>query len=292
MSFNKNSRLDPSQVEDRRGRRGAGTAIAVGGGGLGLILTIVFMLLGGNLGSITGDGGQGPPATEYPGGLNDLEAQCQTGSDANTREDCRIVGFVNSIQSFWTDEFAQRGSEYTPADTVLFTGSTDAACGTASSAMGPFYCPSDQKVYLDLDFFNELQTRFGAQGGSFAEAYVLAHEYGHHVQDLLGALSNSSNATGPDSESVQTELQADCLAGVWAFHATETGYLTQVTDQDIAQSLDAAASVGDDRIQRETQGYVSPESWTHGSSEQRQAALKDGLQSGDMATCDSPGWTP
>jgi len=289
MSFNKNSRLDPSQVEDRRGRRGGGTAIAVGGGGLGLIITIVYVLLGGNLSAITGNGGQEPAATEYPGGINDLEAQCQTGADANAREDCRIVGYVNSIQSFWTDEFARRGSQYTIADTVLFSGSTEAACGTASTAMGPFYCPSDQKVYLDLDFFNELQTRFGAQGGPFAEAYVLAHEYGHHVQDLLGALSNSSNATGPDSESVQTELQADCLAGVWAFHATETGYLTQVTDQDIAQSLDAAAAVGDDRIQRETQGYVSPETWTHGSSEQRQAALKDGLQSGDMATCDTPG---
>jgi predicted metalloprotease len=289
MSFNKNSRLDPSQVEDRRGRRGAGTAIAVGGGGLGLIITILFMLLGGNLGSITGNGGQEPAATEYPGGINDLETQCQTGADANAREDCRIVGFVNSIQTFWTDEFARRGSEYTPAETVLFTGATDAACGTASSAMGPVYCPSDQKVYLDLDFFNELQTRFGAQGGSFAEAYVLAHEYGHHVQDLLGALSNGSNATGPDSESVQTELQADCLAGVWAFHATETGYLTQVTDQDIAQSLDAAAAVGDDRIQSETQGYVSPESWTHGSCEQRPLALKEGLQSGDMETCNTPG---
>ncbi|HLO18442.1 MAG TPA: neutral zinc metallopeptidase, partial [Anaerolineales bacterium] len=190
MSFNRNSRLDPSQVEDRRGRRGAGTTIAVGGGVVGLIITIVIMLLGGNVtGSTTGDGGQGLPATEAPGGINDLQAQCQTGADANTREDCRIVGFVNSIQSYWTDEFARRGSQYTPADTVLFTGSTEAACGYASGAMGPFYCPNDQKVYLDLDFFNELQTRFGAQGGSFAEAYVLAHEYGHHVQDLLGALS-------------------------------------------------------------------------------------------------------
>src|SRR5512140_2826149 len=293
MSFNNRSRLDPSQVEDRRGRRGTGTAIAVGGGGLGLIITIIIMLLGGNVtGSPTSDTGQAPLSTENAGGINDLQAQCQTGADANTREDCRIVGFVNSIQSFWTDEFARRGSEYTLADTVLFTGSTDAACGSASSAMRPFYCPSDQKGYLDLDFFNELQTRFGAQGGSFAEGYVLAHEYGHHVQDLLGALSNTSNATGPDSQSVQTELQADCLAGVWAYHAVQTGYLTQVTDQDIAQALDAAAAVGDDRIQRDTQGYVSPETWTHGSSAQRQAALKDGLQSGDMATCDSPGWAP
>ena len=293
MSFNKNSRLDPSQVEDRRGRPGAGTVVAVGGGGLGLIITIVIMLLGGNFSiPTTGDTGQAPIATDYAGGVNDLETQCQTGADALNREDCRIVGFVNSIQSFWSDEFARRGSQYTQADTVLFSGSTDAACGTADTAMGPFYCPLDQKVYLDLDFFNELRTRFGAQGGSFAEGYVLAHEYGHHVQDLLGLLSNNSNATGPDSQSVQTELQADCLAGVWAYHATQTGYLTQVTRQDIAQALDAAAAVGDDRIQRETQGYVSPETWTHGSSEQRQKALEDGLQSGDMTTCDSPGWTP
>ncbi len=290
MSFNNKSRLDPNQVEDRRGR-GRGRTIAVGGGGLTLVIVVVAMLFGVDLTSLTG-GQQAPYSNESVGEVYDLEAECQTGADANERQDCRIVGFVNSIQSFWTDEFARRGSQYTPADTVLFTGSTEAACGYASGAMGPFYCPADQKVYLDLDFFNELQTRFGAQGGSFAEAYVLAHEYGHHIQDLLGALSSNSNATGPDSESVETELQADCLAGVWAFHATDTGYLTQVTDQDIAQSLDAAASVGDDRIQSETQGYVSPESWTHGSSEQRQAALKDGLQSGDMATCDSPGWTP
>ncbi|MGE5374539.1 MAG: neutral zinc metallopeptidase [Bacteroidota bacterium] len=293
MSFNKNSRLDPSQVEDRRGRPGTGTVVAVGGGGLGLLITIVIMLLGGNVtGSSIPDTGQVPYATGSAGGLSDLQTQCQTGADAMNREDCRIVGYVNSIQSFWSDEFARNGSQYTEADTVLFTGSTDAACGTADSAMGPFYCPLDQKVYLDLDFFNELRTRFGAQGGSFAEAYVLAHEYGHHVQDLAGLLSKSSNATGPESQSVQTELQADCLAGVWANHAVETGYLTRVSDQDIAQALDAAAAVGDDRIQRETQGYVSPETWTHGSSQQRQAALKDGLQSGDMSTCDSPGWTP
>ena len=290
MSFNRRSRLDPSQVQDRRGRR-TGTAIALGGGGLGVIITIVYLLLGGNLSDVTGTdtGAQDPYATEYAG--VDLQAECQTGADANTRQDCRIVGFVNSIQAFWADEFARRGGEYIEADTVLFTQATEAACGYASAAMGPFYCPRDMQVYLDLDFFNELQARFGAQGGPFAEAYVLAHEYGHHVQNQLGLLSGSSSATGPESEAVETELQADCLAGVWAFHATETGYLTQVTDQDIIQALDAAASVGDDRIQRQTQGYVSPESWTHGSSEQRQLALRDGLQSGEIATCDSPGWT-
>lgn len=293
MSFNDKSRLDPTQVEDRRGR-GPGRAIAVGGGGLTVAIVVIAMLFGVDLTSLMtiDPGQQAPAANESSGEVYDLDAECQTGVDANERQDCRIVGFVNSIQAFWDDEFARLGGQYTPADTVLFTQATEAACGYASGAMGPFYCPRDQKVYLDLDFFNELQTRFGAQGGSFAEAYVLAHEYGHHVQNLFGALSASSNATGPESEAVETELQADCLAGVWFFHATDTGYLTQLTDQDIIQALDAAASVGDDRIQRQTQGYVSPESWTHGSSEQRQLALKDGLQSGDIATCESPGWTP
>jgi len=294
MPFNDRSRLDTSQVEDRRGR-GMGTKVAVGGGGLGLVILVVAMLLGVNPGDLANLTGKAPStSTKNTSKINTLEEECRTGADANTSEDCRIVGFVNSIQSYWTDEFASQGAQYIPADTVLFTGSTEAACGYATAAIGPFYCPGDQMVYLDLDFFNELRTRFGAQGGPFVEAYVLAHEYGHHVQNITGALDNTgdSSATGPQSASVQIELQADCLAGVWAYHATETGYLTQLTDEEIAQSLDAAAAVGDDRIQRQTQGYVSPESWTHGSSEQRQLALKDGLQTGDIATCETPGWTP
>lgn len=292
MPFNDRSRLDPSQVQDRRGR-GVGTTVAIGGGGLGLVVLLVAMLLGIDPSSL---GSQvQPPAsvsTQSPGSTSSLQEQCQTGADANAREDCRIVGFVNSIQSFWTDEFARQGASYSPAQLVLFTGSTEAACGYASAAVGPFYCPNDQQVYLDLSFFEELRTRFGAQGGSFAEAYVLAHEYGHHVQNLTGALEASAGArdTGPMSAAVLTELQADCLAGVWAYHATDTGYLTKVTEAEIAQSLDAAAAVGDDRIQQEMQGYVSPELWTHGSSEQRQMALKDGLQSGDLDTCQTPGW--
>ena len=138
-----------------------------------------------------------------------------------------------------------------------------------------------------MSFFNDLQTQYGAQGGPFAEAYILAHEYGHHVQDLLGLLDSSANS---QEEAIFIELQADCLAGVWMNHAVETGYLEQVTSAEIAQALNAAQAVGDDRIQRESQGYISPETWTHGSSEQRQAALEDGYNSGDIESCDKPGW--
>jgi uncharacterized protein len=289
MPFNERSRLDPSQVQDRRGiGRGAGVAVS---GGLGLLMLLAALLLGVNPGDLIGL--TGPPTSQSGGSAGDfgtLEQDCQTGKDANTRTDCRVVGFVNSIQAFWTDEFAKEGSQYSPATTVLFTGTTDAACGYANAAMGPFYCPSDEMVYLDISFFDDMTTRLGARGGPFAQGYVLAHEYGHHVQDLAGVLNQAagSHATGPQSVAVQTELQADCLAGVWAHNATATGYLTQVTNDEIAQALDAAAAVGDDRIQRQSQGYVAPESWTHGSSAQRQQALTTGLQTGDPASCGLP----
>jgi uncharacterized protein len=293
MPFNENKRLDPSQVQDRRGG-GAGKTIAIGGGGLSLVVLLVSLLFGVDLGRLTDMVGGDPFASEtILSEGNNLEAECLTGADANNRADCRIVGFVNSIQSFWAEEFAMQGAEYISADTVLFSGATQAACGYASGASGPFYCPNDRMVYVDLAFFDTLRSRFGAQGGPFAEAYVLSHEYGHHVQNLVGILDTSGGLreSGPQSLSVFTELQADCLAGVWTHNATATGYLEPLTRQEISQSLDAASSVGDDNIQSMTQGYVSPESWTHGSSEQRLDAFVDGLESGDISTCDTPGWT-
>ena len=281
MSFNDNAQLDPSQVQDRRGSRMGGGGLMVGGGGIGLVILVVSLLFGVDPTAILSSVPAGSTTTD-PNAPS--VADCKTGADANRREDCRIVGYVDSIQQYWTDELARRGKTYTRATTVLYTDVTQAGCGTASVQMGPFYCPVDKQVYLDLAFFNELQTRFGAKGGPFAEAYVVAHEYGHHVQDVLGLLSNDSR-TGPASSSVKQELQADCFAGVWSKHAADTGYLQAPTQADIASALDAAAAVGDDRIQRETSGRVAPESWTHGSSAQRQQWFTTGYQTGDYARC-------
>jgi predicted metalloprotease len=281
MPFNPDARLDPSQVEDRRGSgSAAGGPIMVGGGAVGLIILIAALLLGVDPTGLIGTTSQ--PPIEGAQSVQD----CRTGADANKRADCRVVGFVDSVQKYWGDEFNRRGlATYMPATTVIFTGYAEAACGTASAATGPFYCPSDKKVYLDISFFDELQSRFGAKGGPFAEGYVIAHEYGHHVQDELGLLRQGSSLRA----SVRVELQADCLAGVWAKHAADTGYLTAPTDAEIAQALDAAAAVGDDRIQQQTQGKVTPETWTHGSSAQRVSWFKTGYTSGNMDKCDTSG---
>jgi len=292
MPFNEKKNLDPSQVQDRRGRS-TGQTIAIGGGGLGIIILLVSMFLGVDLTELAGSDMLAPSTSDsYYEDAEDLTSVCRTGADANQRQDCRIVGFVNSIQAFWDEEFQYYDIEYIPTQTVLFSGSTQGACGFASSASGPFYCPRDQMIYIDLSFFDTMETSFGAKGGPFAEAYVVAHEYAHHVQNLFGVLNTTGmiRDSGPDSEIVFTELQADCLAGVWVHNATSTGYIENLTQDEIMQALNAAASVGDDRIQQQTQGYVVPDAWTHGSSEQRLAALQDGMQSGDVDTCNTPGW--
>ena len=285
MTFRPDANLDPGQVSDRRGRRMRGGGLAMGGGIGGLILMAAIVLLsGGDLGDIVGGLTGGAPQ-EGPVG-SQAASECETGADANERLDCRIVGTVNSVQAYWTDAFEAAGQEYQPATTVLFSDQTQTACGGATSAVGPFYCPLDQTIYIDLGFYAQLESRFGAEGGPFAEMYVIAHEYGHHVQNLLGFLEGGRDA-GEEGGAVRVELQADCFAGVWAGNAVDTGYLEPLTQDQINQALDAASAIGDDRIQEQTQGQVNPETWTHGSSEQRQEWFTTGLEAGNADACDT-----
>ncbi len=286
MTFRRDVRLDPGQVRDVRGRRVRGGGIAIGGGLGGIILIAAIVLLSGGdlgdiLGGVTGAGVpvDGPVSSE-------LASECQTGADANERQDCRIVGTVNSLDAYWSDQFAASGQQYSTPETVLFSDAVSTGCGSASSAVGPFYCPLDQSTYIDLGFFEQLETRFGAEGGPFAEEYVLAHEYGHHVQNLLGLLDPGRD-TGAESDAVRTELQADCFAGVWGANAVDTGFLEPITQDQIDQALNAAAVIGDDRIQERTQGQVNPETWTHGSSEQRTHWFSVGIERGDPNACDT-----
>ena len=277
MEFEEGARLDASQVSDRRG--GGGRGVALGGGGLGIVGLLLALVLGVNPADLTGGGGSPEPATGT--GASDLAQRCRTGADANRDEDCRIVGIANSVQSYWRESL--RG--YRDSDTVLFTGRVSTGCGAATSAVGPFYCPADDLVYLDLDFFDELRTTFGAQGGTFAQAYVIAHEYGHHVQDLLGV--SSDGGQGAQSTSVRVELQADCYAGLWAKSAVDTGFVKPLTRADIVDGLDAAAAVGDDRIQEKFQGEVDPHTFTHGTAAQRQKWFTQGYQTGSARGCDT-----
>jgi len=276
VRFRSGARLDPSQVSDRRGMGPA----AVGGGGVIGLIVLVFSLLNG------GGGGGGFNVDSPVGRLNETErsSECQTGEDANQRDDCRIVGVVNSVQAFWGTTLPG----YEKASTVFFDGGVNTGCGSASSAVGPFYCPLDKRIYIDLGFYADLRNRFGAQGGPFAEAYVIAHEYGHHVENLQGVLDKSRDrTTGPQGSAVRVELMADCYAGLWARGAVDTGFIEELTEADIADGLDAAAAIGDDRIQEQTQGQVSPESWTHGSSEQRQRWFRTGYASTDPTRCNT-----
>ena len=282
MTFNPNSNIGGGKVS----KRGRNTGIAVGGG-LGVIaLFVLSQFLGVDLTGLVGGGAA--PETE-----SSLE-QCQTGADANANVECRMVGAAASLEAYWSQEAPELGLDYTgPQDFVLFDQATTTGCGNASSATGPFYCPPDQIIYIDVSFYDELRGRFGSSGGPLAEMYVVAHEWGHHIQNLAGILERSQDGqTGPTSNAVRTELQADCFAGAWAANASEVPdesgvpFLQPITDAQIADALSAASAVGDDRIQEATQGQVTPHSFTHGTSEQRQRWFLVGFKQGAGA-CDT-----
>jgi predicted metalloprotease len=285
---------DDSGLEDRRGQspRGGmqfpGGAMGKGAGGLGIIGVIVVLLVA-LLGGGSGGGFDiGPSLEPFPSQPAATENELENGPDpdANLKDFAAFV--VRDVQDSWETAFAAAGRQYQPTVLVLFTGGVNTACGAASSAVGPFYCPADLKVYLDLDFFRELRDRFGAPG-DFAQAYVIAHEFGHHVQNLLGISREVSNAQRSDPGdanelSVRLELQADCLAGVWAHSAYQDNLLEE---GDLEEGLAAAAAIGDDRLQQQAGGPVNRDSFTHGSSEQRTAWFTRGFEGGEVASCDT-----
>jgi predicted metalloprotease len=305
MRFNEGAGLDTSDVTDLRGGGGGGRSLgggrglAVGGGGLGLVGVVVLVLFqllggggGGGTGGVSGAGGFGAIGQGQTADNSQLAQECRTGADANRSVECAVVAQIESIQDYWTGTL---GDRYQRTDTVFFSGSVQTACGGASSGSGPFYCPADQLVYIDLTFFDELQQRFGAEGGVFVDGYVLAHEYGHHVQNLLGINQQvTPGESGPTSGTVRLELQADCFAGSWANHAEtvpdESGQplIADITDDDIARALDAAGRIGDDFIQENLGGgRVDQDAFTHGSSEQRQRWFTTGYRTGDPNQCDT-----
>ncbi|MEV7396317.1 neutral zinc metallopeptidase [Aeromicrobium sp. NPDC092404] len=296
MTFNEGADLDISQVTGGGG--GVRGGAVIGGGAGGIILLILSLIFGQNLtGAGTNSANPFDTGQIQPGGDTSTTdfSQCKTGADANRDVTCRIIGTVNSVQDYWTDALpADVQRQYQAAKTVIYSGSTQSACGVASNATGPFYCPSDQRIYIDASFFDELTSRFGADDGALAQEYVIAHEYGHHVENLLGFLAKGQDGrTGPLSGGVRIELMADCMAGVWAHHASSTKdadgdtLLEPLTESDIQSALSAASAVGDDRIQQSQTGRVNQESWTHGSSESRQRWFLAGYEGGTVNQCDT-----
>lgn len=298
MSFNENVTLDTSQVESGGGGRGGGApgGMVVGGGIGGIIMLILALIFGINPSQLpTTDGSLDPGQVSTGGQQSDTGfAECKTGADANANVECRVIGTVNSVQAYWTAELPRYGKEWQKTPTVLYSGSTQSACGTASNQVGPFYCPLDGKVYIDASFFQILEQRFGADDGALAQEYVVAHEYGHALQDQLGLLGRAQqDPQGPESGAVRVELMADCLGGVWANHASTTvdkngqTFLKELTADDVRSALSAAAAVGDDTIQEATAGRVTPENWTHGSAEARQRWFLQGYKTGNLNQCDT-----
>ncbi|GAS92034.1 KPN_02809 family neutral zinc metallopeptidase [Mycolicibacterium brisbanense] len=289
MTFNEGMQIDTSTTSTGGGGRGPGRGLAIGGGLGGLLVVVVAMFLGIDPGTILPQQQQIDTGGAQTQGI-DL-SHCKTGADANKYVECRVVATGNSVDGVWS----QLLQGYTRPHMKLFKNQVNTGCGPATTEVGPFYCPADKTAYFDTGFFQVLVDQFGSSGGPLAQEYVVAHEYGHHVQDLLGVLGRAQrDPTGANGAGVRTELQADCYAGVWAHYASitkqeSTGvpYLQPLSDKDIADALSAAQSVGDDRIQRMSGGRVNPETWTHGSSAERQKWFTVGYQTGDPKKCDT-----
>jgi uncharacterized protein len=312
VRFNPKARLDRGRISDSGGRGGRGGGVGgggmrlpvpggttAGGGVAGLIIVILIIVLF----QCMGDSPGGAPASQddldtsrVDGGDGGRYDNCRTGEDANQDEDCARVAVENSLYDFWKDNLeSQSGVRFTPEEGLAtFTGAVQTGCGQATSQVGPFYCPADERIYLDTTFFEDvLQGQLGGPAGDFVEPYVLAHEYGHHIQNLTGAMGKVRTQQGPQSDAVRLELQADCYAGMWARAATSTddasgqALIEDISDQDMADAVAAAKSVGDDRIQQRSTGRVDPDGWTHGSAEQRQRWFMTGYDQGSMDACDT-----
>ncbi|GAD84074.1 KPN_02809 family neutral zinc metallopeptidase [Nocardia asteroides] len=295
MTFNEGMQIDPDRASSGGGP-GMGGKLALGGGAGGLILLVITLLLGGDPGSVLGNftGAQNPQQSQP--GTAGTPAHCKTGADANKYVDCRVVATAQSLDGVWSQELPkQTGKRYVEPKLVLFSGAVATGCGNATSDVGPFYCPADQTAYFDTSFFQELTDRFGASAGPLAQEYVVAHEVGHHLQNQLGDIGKAQrDPKGAQSGAVRTELQADCYAGIWAHYAdkqpapgSSQPFLKPLSDTDIRDALSAANAVGDDRIQRAAGRGVNPESWTHGSSEQRQKWFLTGYRTGSVQSCDT-----
>lgn len=292
MSFNESVRSDSSRVKTSGGR---GRAASLGGGSiLGVIaLFLISQYTGIDLTSMLSEApvGQGPAQSAV-----DL-SHCKTGADANAYTECRMVTTADSLDVVWNAQLAeqQTGVPYKMPGFEIFRNSVSTGCGNATSAVGPFYCPADHTVYLDLDFFTQMERDFGAANAPLAQEYVVAHEWGHHIQNISGVFSRyNTREAGPNGGGVRSELQADCYAGVWMYWASHTidpesgaAFLKTPTADEIAQALQTAQAIGDDRLQERFQGGSNPESWTHGSAEQRQKWLMHGLTQGSIGACNT-----
>jgi hypothetical protein len=289
MTFSEGGSFEGGRVGTRRG--GKGGALAGGGAGLAIVAFLIYQLTGVDV---------GPALSSLQGGVSGAEetgtiGECSV-ADANDQRDCRLSATVQALDEYWAMTLPTAGVQLTPPDVWAFDSATSTGCGDATSATGPFYCPPDASIYMDLTFFDLLSSRFGSTGGALAEMYVTAHEYGHHVQNTLGTMDTiDRQGTGPESDGVRLELQADCYAGMWVGAAATTEdpdrpgvtFLEPPTQAELADAFSAAEAVGDDHIQAQSGGNINPDLWTHGSSEQRQRWFTVGYEQGTLAACDT-----